>query len=483
MRDNLQHTGYLQVSTPLGTTSRDSVGTEEGDATYSAAFRQMFCVTAQDIARSMETRLQDLGELFEDVLPTGTLVSKTMFRDGQGKTIIASDVSEPQQDVETGSNSPVLFGRGQLLVLTRRVGKEESDRLQNIGYRFASTNQVGDHLARSMQISRYDLNGLIVRLQTYCEKKVTIPRSGTYLASFLLQPSPVMKGLDVIVSKVSPDRLPMVKLMSDDPSPRQLRMLSTFNGLTLDECLTRIGSGSGSVTEDEVFMGKFRNRIQELVAQVPEPALRHACFSAQQLDIAHGVSGQNEALTATLFAFCGIKEVYSQSLQSDQLQYIPLSFFKANLRSYPGCPDHAILAHQNHKEFSSLFASTGDASTAGRRPSTKWTSIFLNKTRTGSEATIPADSSSEKGLVHVSDSALGATSTTANPFGGIMVSQEVVISQDAGTSQIELQEMGVRSQAGVGDREQLTLADRLLSITTSFRDPHARMQAKEHSIR
>lgn len=480
MRDHLQHTGYLQVTTPLGGNSRESMGTEEGDSTFSAVFRQMFCVTAQDIARSMETRLQDLGQLYEDVLTTGTLSSRTIFKDSQGRPIIASDVVAPQKDIEA-SQTPVLFGRGQLLVLTRKVEKEEADRLQNIGYRFASTNQIGDHLARSMQISRDDLNGLIVRLQTYCEKRVTVPQHGTYLASFLLQTSPVMKGIDVIVPKMSPDRLPMVKLMPDDPTARQLRLLSTFNGLTLDECLARISYRSGSVTQDDIFMEKFRNHIHELVAQVPEPALRHATFSSHQLDIAHGVRGQTEAFTATMFAFCGIKEVYSQSLQSEKLQYIPLSFLKTILRSYPGCPDHAIFAQQNHKEFGSLFSLAGEPSVTGSKAGAKWTSIFNSKGRALSEVTVPTDNSSEKGLVHISDSALNPPSNVG--FGGIMVSQEVVISQDAGTSQIELQEMGVRSQAGVGDSEQLTMADHLLSITTSFRDPHARVLVKDHTVR
>lgn len=480
MRERLQSSGYMQISTPLGGQSRDSIGTDEGDQAYSAIFRQMFCVTAQDIARSMETRLQDIGDLFEDVLTTGTLLTKTIFQDSHGKTIIASDVGAPQRDLEAGREQPILFGRGQLLVLTRKVGKDESNRLQNIGYRFANTEQIGDQLARSMQISRHDLNGLIGRLQKYCDRKTSIPQYGTYIASFLLQPSPVMKGLDVIVTKACPDRLPMVKLMAEEPSVRQSKILSTFNGLTLDECLARIKSTSVPATED-LFLEKFRNRIKELVIAVPEPALRNATFSAQQLDMAHGISGQNEALQATVYAFCGIKEVYSQSLSSPKLQYVPLSFFKANLRSYPGCPDHAILAHQNHKEFSSIFAPTVENSRQGQRMGGKWTSIFRsNSRRTPPNATIVhADSSSEKGLVHVSQTSLDHSSSPGNTFGGIMVSQEVVISKDSEPSQIEMGEMGVRSQAGVGDSEQLTIADRLLSITTSFRDPHTRTPTRE----
>lgn len=480
MRDQLQNTGYMQVSSPLANQSRDSMGTDEGDSTYSAIFRQMFCVTAQDIARSMETRLQDLGNLFEDVLTTGTLFTKTLFRDGQGKPILANDVGVSQKDMEAGhQEQSILFGRGQLLVLTRKVGKEESNRLQNIGYRFASTEQIGDQLARSMQISRHDLNSLIVRLQTFCDREAPIPKSGTYLAAFLLQPSPVMKGLDLIVKKASPDRLPMVKFMADEPTAAQLRILSSFNGLTLHECLLRTGSGSNSATSDDIFIEKFRNRIQELVAEVPEPALRQATFSSQQLDIAHGISGQNEPLLATVFGFCGIKEVYSQSPSSQTLQNVPLSFFKANLRSYPGCPDHAILAIQNHKEFSSLFAPAVEDLAHGPKPSAKWANLFRSNNRSVSDvAPLQPDSSSEKGLVHISQTSFDSPSSTSNPFGGIMVSQEVVISQGIESSQIEMHEMGVRSQAGIGDREQLTVADRLLSITTSFRDPHARTQTQ-----
>lgn len=41
-------------------------------------------------------------------------------------------------------------------------------------------------------------------------------------------------------------------------------------------------------------------------------------------------------------------------------------------------------------------------------------------------------------------------------------------------STVELRDLGFRSEAGVADTEQLTLADRLMSITTAFRDLHAR---------
>lgn len=486
MRDHLQTTGLLQANTPaaIDTTSRTSIGTED-DTSYSATFREMFCVTAQDIARTMETSLVHLGCLYEDVFYTGTLTTtKTLFKDNNGKTILAADVTSAGKDIEAGLANPVLFGRGQLLVLTRKVGSEEAGRLQNVGYRFATIDQIGDQLARSFQIPRDDLHRLVSRLQSYCERETLVPRTGTYLASFLLQPSPVIKGLDIIVPKQTPDRLPMVQLSRDALSARELKLLSGFNGATLDECLARISQCKGSVTMDDIFLEKFRNRIQELLQEVPEPALRSAVFSAQQLDIAHGTTAQKEAFTGTVFAFCGIKEVYSQSLSSPKLHCIPLSFFRTNLRTYPGSPDHAILAHKNHKEFSLLLSPSPEGNASTTRQGTKWSSLFRFHTNSVSETTLNPDSSSEKGLVGLSSVNGDGMNLSSHPFGGIMVSQDVVISQDQkdGT-QMEMRDLGVRSEAGVADTEQLTMADRLMSITTSFRDPHTRAMARENPDR
>ncbi|KAF1960282.1 hypothetical protein CC80DRAFT_582781 [Byssothecium circinans] len=475
MRDHLQHTGYLQTATPvMGGASRVSLEDEEDtNNSYSAIFREMFCITAQDIARSMDTRLQDLGHLYENVETTGTLLNaRTLFLNAQGKNILAANVAE-QMDLEAGVANPILFGRGQLLVLTRKVEAADASRLQNIGFRFASIEQIGDQLARSLQISREDLTRLIGRLQLSCAREPLIPRKGTYLASFLLQPSPVMQGLDVIVQKATPDRLPMVQLSEEELSQRQVRLLSALNGSTLEDCLMRIERRFGSVTEDDIFLDKVRNRILELVSLVPEPALYQAYFSGQQLDVAHGMSGQNDPLQGTIFAFCGIKEVYNQSIQSPTLQCVPLSFFRANLRSYPGSPDHGILAHKNHKEFGSLHASTLEATASTSRKARGLSKMFRKHAEVSSSSTsINPDSSSEKGLVDVSSSTADG-SAPSHPFGGIMISKDIVISEDQqDNSPMEMKDLGSRCEAGVADTEQLTVADHLMAITTSFRDPH-----------
>ncbi|KAF2848039.1 hypothetical protein T440DRAFT_455405 [Plenodomus tracheiphilus IPT5] len=471
MREHLQITGYLQTSSPAHVVrSRTSVDNDD-DLSYSATFRELFCVTAQEIAKTLDMSLQHLGSLYEDVLTTGTLMNRALWTANYGnKTIIAADVATTSKDMASGVVNPILFGKGQMLVLTRRVDTAEANRLQNLGYGFASIDQVSDHLARSLQIPRNDLEDLVGRLHSFSQRELAAPAKGSYLASFLIQPKPTMRGLDVIVPRSSPDRLPMVQLSTSELNKRQVALISTLDGLSLDECLSRISQRCTTGSSDDSFLKIFHNRIMDLMRDCPEQALHGATFSAQQLDVHHGNRGQQETSQATVFAFCGIKDVYTQSLQSLTLQAIPLSFFQTHLRSWPGCPDHAILAQRNHKEFSSLQRAPSVAKTSPR--ARRWPHKLGRKKSASLDMTWQADSCSEKGLVNVTQSPMEPQTRT---WGGIMVTstQDIVIDETEDGTDMEMRDLGVRAKVGVAETEQQTLADRLMSITTVFRDPHA----------
>jgi hypothetical protein len=475
MREHLQTTGYIQsTSSPAhALDSRSSLDSED-DSSYSATFRELFCVTAQEIARSLDTNLHNMGTLFEDVLTTGTLLNRMIYYNSPAgrKAILAAEVATTTKDLEAGHTSPILFGKGQLLVLTRRVDTNEANRLQNLGYRFANMEQVGDQLARSLQVSRDDLENLVGRLDSFSKREPAVPSQGAYLASFLIHPSPAMRGLDVVVPRVTPDRLPMVKLSDHELDHQELRLLATFNGLTLDDCLVRISQRTITGSDDDIFLENFRERIYDLLRDCPETTLNRAVFSARQLDIAHGMTSQKEMSPATVFAFCGIKEIYIQSMQSPTLKTIPLSFFQTYLRTYPGCPDHAILAQKNHKEFSSLQRVPTKEKAPVARAGSFWPSRLRAKSKsTPAELPWQPDSSSEKGLVNVSQHA-----DIAHPWGSIMVTSTQNMTIDESNKEgasMEMRELGVKSEVGMAETERPTLADRLMSITTGFRDPHA----------
>ncbi|KAJ4323956.1 hypothetical protein N0V94_001600 [Neodidymelliopsis sp. IMI 364377] len=474
MREHLHNTGYLQTTSPATATESRSSFSSEDDSSYSATFRELFCVTAYDIAKTLDTGLQNLGSLYEEVITTGTSMNlaKTVFKDTNvGKNIIAADMVN--KDMGPGIANPVLFGRGQMLVLTKKADIGEVKRLQNLGYHFANMGQVGDNLARSLQVSRDDLLDMVDRWHAFTDREPSVPTSGTYLASFLLQPAPGMRGLDVIVPRTNPDQLPMVKLANGELNVQQLQLLTEFNGLSLDDCLVRAGRRHGTeIAEEDAFLETFRNRMLDLVHNVPESALHRAIFSAKKLDIAHGIVGQKERTSAIVFAFCGIKEIYIQSLQSLTLKCIPMSFFQTYLRSYPGSPDHQILAIRNHKEFATLTQAPLITKEPVQR--NKWPFKLRPHRSRSSDMTLQPDSCSEKGLVNLTSSC--ADASNSHPWGGIMVTSTQQIIHDEtkkGGTTMELRDMGVKSEAGIADAEQQTLADKLMSITTAFRDPHA----------
>ncbi|KAJ4330980.1 hypothetical protein N0V87_009530 [Didymella glomerata] len=477
MREHLHSTGYLQSASPTTAADSRSSSSFEDDSTYSATFRELFCVTAYDIAKTLDTGIQNLGTLYEEVATTGTSMSmaRTVLKDPHDrKDILAADVAN--KDAETGMANPIIFGRGQMLVLTKKADANEVRRLQNLGFHFANIDQVGDNLARSLQVTRDDLHDMVARWQSFTEREPSIPPSGTYLASFLLQPAPGMRGLDVIVPRANPDRLPMVKLANGDLTVGELKVLASFNGLSLDACLARTGLGSKLESkEDDAFLENFRNSILDLVNDAPEVALHRAIFSAKQLNVVHG-AGSKERSPATIFAFCGIKDIYIQSLQSMTLKCIPMSFFQTYLRSYPGSPDHQILAIRNHNEFATLTR-TPPITEKPEKRSNRWHFRLRSARSMSSDTTLQSDSCSEKSLVNPTPPCDDASSSHPwGGMGGIMVTSTQQIFHDESKkngSTMELRDMGVKSEASVADTEQQTLADRLMVITTAFRDPHA----------
>jgi hypothetical protein len=462
MREHLQLTGYLSAQSPAATSdSRSSMSSDE-DSSYSAIFRELFCVTAHEIAKTLDTGLQNLGVLYEEVVSIGTSTSlvKTVFKPSNRNTTAA--------DMESGLMKSVQVGKGQLLVLTKQVDGAEVKRLQSLGYHFASVEQIGDNLARSLQIPREDMVDMVGRWRSFNNRESVVPDSGIYLASFLLQPAPGTRGMEVVVPRDNSHRLPMVKFTSNELTSRQLSILNAFNGHTLDTCLIKTRKRPRREwSEDDRFLERFHNRMLDLVRDVPESALQRAVFSSRQLDIAHGIVGQEKRSPSTMFAFCGIKEIHVQAPQSLTLKCIPMSFFQTHLRSYPGSPDHAILAQKNHREFSVLLQAQTLAKVAPEASTGKWVRKLRTHGSISSDLVVRGDSCSEKGLVDTAD--------LKSAWGSIMVTstQAVIVDETKTETGVELRELGVKSSAGVAEGEAVTLADRLMSITTAFRDPHA----------
>jgi hypothetical protein len=470
MREHLQLNGYLQT-TAYGKNRRKSLH-EDDDANSSATFRELFCITADEMATALDMNLEKLGFLYEDVLTTGTLSSNRGTWAGANTTKTGPDVNIAINDLELGRVDPVVFGKGQMLILTRKVDTTEAHRLQQLGYSFAEIEQVSENLARSLQIPRGDLEDLVVRLHAFSERQYFVPKRGTYLASFLVQPRPGMRSMDVVVPRANSGRLPMVKLDNDQLDFQQLDILSTFDGLTLDQCLAQIKNSSELEDEVSDFLRKFGNRIESLLRECPEEALHCAVFSAQQLDMVHG---QTEFSQAKVFAFCGIKEIYVQSLQSLTLKAIPFSFFKAHLRSQAGCADNAVLVQRNHDEFGYFQRAHLDAETASSGLGSKWPwSLCKKKSVCGNRSwNAEADSVNKLRNYRLTGS---LTVASSHLWGGMVMTsiEDIKSTERKSEATMEMHSIRPTANSSIVDMESQTLADQLMLITTASRGPPSR---------
>ena len=483
MKNHLRSNGSSKTPTRPGSSESRSTWEEvNGEDDYSAIFREHFCVAASDLADHLDTSLPDLGVLYEEILMTGTLIAELRTKRtkiGGSKDTLTAQVTTKPADIEAGLVIPSLFGRGQLLFVVRKVDKAEASRLMNVGYRFAHTDQVSDLLARSMQIKRTDLVNTVEKLRMYCQREPCIPPAGTYLACFALRPAVKASNgnWDILVPKANPCRLPMVCLSLEQLEPWQLQFLGRLDGFSLTQCMQYLSSkASEDSSKENEFIKELRNKVVALIDEVPETFFRQAIFSARPVRTECIFLGDDVPSQATVMAFCIIPDVHTASVRSGTLMYTPFSFFKCQQRVYTGCPDHAVLARRNHREFGSLLARQREL--ASTDPSSKRASFVppvsvhvvrmwpFSKNASPRDTVMQPDNSSEKQLVQIPSQ--GEENNTSHAFGGIMVSQDITVNANSRSdSQLELRDLGVRSEAGVAATEQPTFADELFKITSS----------------
>jgi hypothetical protein len=464
--------------TPGGEGTWDHNSDDETPEEYSVIFREHFCVAAYDLADSLGVPISDLGVLYNGIMMTGSLANdfqpKKNFR-------LPSRAGEKQtSDIESGVIS-TMFGRGQLLFLVRTVDRTQVARLMTAGYRFAQPNHVGDIIARSMQVPQNEMLNTVDRLQKYAQQCAEAPlesQTSTYLACFAMRASLNKSNgsWEVLVPIDSPFQLPQVELTQDPLKPWQQKILTRLDGLSVNQCLSWLNNKAAEcpLPGDKEFLELLLDQVTALTISVPEVFFGQAVFSSKPIRL-DGISNSHND-SVNIFAFCIIPDVHSASIKStNKLTYVPLSFFRCFQRVYKGSPDHAILARKIHREFGTILGGTKghvtSMSVSSNRDSIADSIAVKPKGKMGSRwpfSKIDSRRESEFRSDDSSDSHLTTKDVAPQPFGGIMVSSdttvEINIKHD---SNLELQEMGLKTEAGVGANEQPTYVDELFRITST----------------
>jgi hypothetical protein len=446
---------------------------------YSILFREHFCVAASELAEHLEERMQDLGVLYNQIIMTGSLASEF-----QPKRTLRSGKTT---DVEAGIINPTMFGRGQLLFLVRIADKTQVTRLISAGYRFAHPTHVGDIIARSMQVPHNDMINTIDQLHHYSHQFSSPlpeePQYSAYLACFAMRAA-VNKSngnWEVLVPIDTPFQLPQAELSVEPLTPLQSKLLARLDGLSANQCLSYLNNkaAESTSTDEKEFLELLLDQVTSLTISVPESFFGNAIFSCKPIRVPGLSAEKGGAHSVYIYPFCIIPDVHASSIKStNKLTYVPLSFFKCFQRVYRGSPDHAILARKIHREFGAILSAKGASSnTSGsthrdsksdslgkssfRVPKAKpWPFSKSSSPRWSSP--VKPDFASDSPLVDKKDD------PSAHAFGGIMVSSDTTVEVSAKQeATLEMQEMGLKTEATVGASEQPTYVDELFRVTSS----------------
>ena len=215
------------LNDPIGTksVSVDSslfeVNSEAED--YSIIFRESFCCAAASLASTLKTSVPNVGELYAEVMMTGTLNIAGLTGRKSLLNRLSLGRSNALRDTEANMGMDI-FGKGQLLLLVHQCDKKETAALQSDGYRFTPIDKIAEHLARSMRVPLNYFTGHLLALQAAAKQETDVPR-GTMLGCFALRAGVSRRTWEVLVKKDMPYRLPWASLSPDPLDASSLSLI------------------------------------------------------------------------------------------------------------------------------------------------------------------------------------------------------------------------------------------------------------------
>ena len=435
MRAHLR--GVPQDDDAYRTSTRASTQYDVLDETvdYSIIFRELFCLAAAELAEQLNEPIEKLGVLYDRIVKTGT-VSKSEPKE---RMKVLSSAS--YQDVELGCvQPPIVFGRGQMLFLSREVSPRDQAKLQAQGYRFAPTQHVVEIIARSMQIDTASFIPRVECMRKFCHSE-PLNESGVHVGCFGIRAG-LHGGFDLLVRSDARCQLPSIRLPYLKLNPSHLDYLQQLHGLTVSSCLQQLRySPAGQNAEQQDFASHLHEAIialSERLAPVSgvESFFQDARFICTPVSIPCQWHGPTDVRypgpdSATLFTFKLIFPIHSRA-PNNRLEFTPLSFFRTQQQSFRGTLDLEVFARSVHREFSSILEGNR-ATTANPRTEKRFRATLRSKHSDGKlsfwSGLQGSSTPSEKSL-------MGLANRPA--YGGIMVSQTVTVDiQDA-----ELKETG-----------------------------------------
>lgn len=321
---------------------------------YAVVFRERFCTAAASLASSMHIPVEKVGVLYDDIVDTGTLQAQDRF--GKRRTIV---LENSMSDVEMGFQEK-LFGRGQLLFLTRSLSAEDVDKMLNAGYKFATIQHVGRNIAETMQIPLSTLEVHVSSLRRYVENLSTLEKPGTWLSCFAMIPKANTKGFDVAVKRDEHDQLPDVQLLPSEPLPWQADFLRRMDSKAAPNCMAfledRNRRDTGRSLEEQDFAVLVLQSMVKLSQILPGPWFQTARFYGSPVQAHYSQPLRDRAPLTIMYSFVVCTDLHTPIEACCNIKRVPLSFFNVRQQCYRGSPNQVEFAREIHVEFGPLLA-------------------------------------------------------------------------------------------------------------------------------
>ena len=301
---------------------------------FDTLFKQLFCVSAQELAEELRLPLADLGTLYDSVLSTAIPVSR--FSRAMGR-------------------SSLRTGKGQLMFTVRQLQKHEASRFSALGFRFATVENVTSALSRRIHVPEMTLVEHLRDMRDYASSSRGFGE-GVHLISYVMRPT-VQDHFEILTTKGTGNPLPSSTLSIKRLTIQHLDLISRMDGWSMVRCIKYLQSKAANQSDPgmEVFRENLVQGITSLAQAFPEEMRSIATFSARPLVApcrsALRRSEENHlASQCTLLAFCVVAPLDTQVPNPD-FTFTPFRLFRVQQQVNDALADRAGFSRELNQEF------------------------------------------------------------------------------------------------------------------------------------
>ena len=456
------------------------------EAEYPTLFKELFLVAANELANAIQEPLTNLGVLYDNIMSTGNVKRLKYGVNIFYKSSLTSSINDIGS-MEKGI-APMVFGRGQVLFAVRLATKAEAGRFAASGLYFASIPNVIDILARSMEVSKHDLELELSNMHSYVRTERLLD-AGVHLGCFALRPL-INRGFEVLVEQGATNILPTAPLHVDKLDQSQLDLLAQMDNWTVANCLKQLPIRvSCSNPKEKEFAANLLRAIESLVSRIDTQFFQDARLIARPFDVPSRTDSSKSG-QANLVAFRVLASIHERTAIGDRFIFGSLRFFFCQQHTYKDSKDNQIFGRKLHREFANVAerSASGEYAlkplprysfynpTRNYKPPSpaprKWASRLRTirsrvSMRNGSNSSSSQDDSCSRASQDV------LVQTPPPVFGGIKVHRDVNVDvcdleHGVAAEEAEMSGLGYFSEVGL-DEEAETWAEKLVGITIDER--------------